>query len=232
MIGEYRKNETQIKKNQKLRDEIMIIDSDVQVQKLKLKDLDDSRLENHSKIGSLKSKIDSIKNNMDEVRKLEQETRRYTQYLSALNKDGISYELVEKSLPILEGEVNNILSQVVDFGMAFEIVGKNVNASLVYDEKNWPLELASGMEKFISGLAIRVALINISNLPAPNFLVIDEGLGTLDSDSLAQIHLLFQYLKTQFDFVIIISHLDVARDMVDDSITIKKVDKLSQIRFS
>ena len=46
------------------------------------------------------------------------------------------------------------------------------------------LELTSGMEKFISSLAIRVALINVSNLPRPNFLAIDEGFGTLDSENL------------------------------------------------
>jgi DNA repair exonuclease SbcCD ATPase subunit len=64
--------------------------------------------------------------------------------------------------------------------MILEMDGKNVNCFIVYDDDNvWPLELSSGMERFISSLAMRVGLINVSNLPAANFLAIDEGWGTM-----------------------------------------------------
>ena len=59
------------------------------------------------------------------------------------------------------------------------------------------------MEKFIASLAIRVGLINVSNLPRPNFLAIDEGFGNLDSSNLNSIFRLFDYLKTEFDYIII-----------------------------
>jgi DNA repair exonuclease SbcCD ATPase subunit len=85
------------------------------------------------------------------------------------------------------------------------------------------------MEKFICALALRVALINISNLPRPNFLVVDEGMGALDSDNMAMVHALFDYLKTNFEFIIVISHLDAMRDMVDKQIEIKKVNGFSCI---
>ena len=42
------------------------------------------------------------------------------------------------------------------------------------------IELSSGMERFISSLAIRIGLMNVSNLPQGNFLAIDEGWGTMD----------------------------------------------------
>ena len=89
--------------------------------------------------------------------------------------------MISKALPVIENEVNNILSQVVDFGVVMDVDGKSINAKIVYDDQEWPLEMSSGMEKFVSGLAIRVALINVCNLPRPNFLVIDEWFGTLDS---------------------------------------------------
>ena len=76
------------------------------------------------------------------------------------------------------------------------------------------------MEKFISSLAIRVALVNISNLPRPNFLAIDEGFGNLDSQNINSMSNLFDYLKTQFDFMMVISHIDVMKDIMDDSIEI------------
>jgi len=93
------------------------------------------------------------------------------------------------------------------------------------------LEMCSGMERFISGLAIRIALINVCNLPRPNFLVIDEGFGTLDNENLQSLYMLFAYLKTQFEFVMIISHIDSMRDAVDTIVEIKKVNGFSNVKY-
>jgi DNA repair exonuclease SbcCD ATPase subunit len=88
------------------------------------------------------------------------------------------------------------------------------------------------MEKFISSLAIRTSLINITSLPRPNFLAIDEGFGVLDSENLNNMYLLFDYLKSQFGFVLCISHIDAMRDIVDSLIEIKKVSGYSKINYS
>jgi exonuclease SbcC len=151
--------------------------------------------------------------------------------LDAVKRDGIPYELISKALPVIENEINNILAQVVDFGVTMEMDGKSINAKIVYEDQEWPLEMCSGMEKFVSGLAIRVALINVCNLPRPNFLVVDEGFGTLDADNLSSLFMMMQYLKTQFDFIWVISHLEQMRDIVDGLIEIKKVNGFSKIDF-
>ena len=85
------------------------------------------------------------------------------------------------------------------------------------------------MEKFISSLAIRVALIKISNLPRPNFLAVDEGFGNLDSGNINSLNMLFDYIKTEFDYVIIISHIDIMKDMVDGLIEIGRFKGLSHV---
>jgi DNA repair exonuclease SbcCD ATPase subunit len=85
------------------------------------------------------------------------------------------------------------------------------------------------MERFMSALAIRVALIKITNLPKPDFIAIDEGLGVLDSSNLNSMHMFFNYLKDMFRFSLIISHIDVVRDMVDNIITIDKREEFSYI---
>ena len=72
----------------------------------------------------------------------------------------------------------------------------------------------------MSSLAIRVALTSISSIPKPNFLVIDEGFGNLDAKHINTLELLFDYLKLEFDFIMIISHIDTMRDMVDTQLTI------------
>ena len=182
-------------------------------------------------ISSISSFIEGIKHKMNDVKELEEKNRLYTYYLDAVKRDGIPYELISKALPVIENEVNNILSQVVDFSVVMDVDGKSINAKIVYDDQEWPLEMCSGMEKFVSGLAIRVALINVCNLPRPNFLVIDEGFGTLDSDNLSSLFMMMQYLKTQFDFIWVISHLEQMRDIVDGLIEIKKENGFSKIDF-
>ena len=175
-----------------------------------------------------KTILDNIKN----VCELEDKYEAYQYYLDAVKRDGVPYELITKALPTIEGEVNNILAPLVDFQMLFEMDGKNINNYIVYDDDNvWPLELSSGMERFISSLAIRVGLINVSNLPRSNFLAIDEGWGTMDSDNLNSVYSLFQYLKSQFQFALIVSHIDSMRDAVDTLLEIKKENNFSNIKF-
>ncbi len=174
----------------------------------------------------------TILNNIKKVEELEDRYEAYQYYLDAVKRDGVPYDLITKALPTIEGEVNNILAQLVDFQMLFEMDGKNINNYIVYDDDNvWPLELSSGMERFISSLAIRVGLINVSNLPRSNFLAIDEGWGTMDSDNLNSVYQLFQYLKTQFQFTLIVSHIESMRDAVDTLLEVKKEKGFSNIMF-
>jgi len=231
LIEDYLENEKQIQKNKNLRDEIVDVRNDLGKSKQILLNSEADILVLNGSVSSLNNQRKTIEDRINEVSELEEQFGLYEYYLNALGKDGVSYELISKALPMIEGEVNNILGQIVEFGLQLEMDGKNVNANIVYDDQKWSLEMCSGMEKFISGLAIRIALINVCNLPRPNFLVIDEGFGTLDNENLTSLYMLFAYLKTQFDFVMIISHIDSMRDVVDSLMEIKKVNGFSNIKF-
>jgi DNA repair exonuclease SbcCD ATPase subunit len=231
LIDEYYKNEEQIKINQTLRNQLRITNNEIKTVSSKIDTKNKELMDVFKKHTTLESQRETIEGRIVEVKELEDKNKLYEYYLNSLGKDGVSLELIEKAIPMLEGEINNILSQIVEFGMDLELDGKNINANLVYGEQKWSLELCSGMERFISGLAIRIALINVSNLPRPNFLVIDEGFGTLDNENLTSLYMLFSYLKTQFDFVMIISHIDSMRDVVDTLMEIKKEDGFSKVKF-
>ena len=167
------------------------------------------------------------------LKDLEIQNKGYEYYQKAVSRNGVPYYLISKALPEIEAEINNILLQIVDFSIILKTDGKNINGYIVYDEENfWPLELTSGMEKFISSLAIRTSLINISSLPRPNFIAIDEGFGVLDSDNLNSMFMLFEYMKNQFGFMLCISHIDAMRDIVDQLIEIKKINGYSKIEFT
>lgn len=230
-IKDYYTSKDAIEENKKIQHGIDQI-------KQKIKNLDFEIKTENSNLSDIKSKINTwkfeknkIELKITEIKQLERSNQLYTLYTDAVSRDGLQYKLISQTLPDIENQVNNILSEIVEFTVSFQTDGKNVITYIVYEDKKWPLELASGLERFVSSLAIRVALITISNLPRPNFLAIDEGFGCADADHLSAMSTLFSYLKNHFDFVWVISHLDALKDMVDNRVEIVKDNGFSKINF-
>jgi len=240
--GKIEKVESDIKKSIEQKESVehnTKIQKEIDKYKENLKEIEDLIYETNDILidvsGEVKIAENTIKMVNDSIQRLEDmETKYegYEYYLQCVKRDGIPYELISDVLPKLEIEINNILQPLVDFQILLNTDGKNINSYIAYgDDEFWPLELTSGMEKFISSVAIRTALTNVSNLPRPNFIAIDEGFGSLDSDNFNSLYLLFDYLKNQFDFLVTISHIDKTRDMVDQIIDITKVGGFSSIRY-
>ena len=186
----------------------------------------------NGKILVCKTQIDIINKKIEEAKEIEKEYKIYDLYVKSVNRDGIPFDVIKATVPEVEREVNSILSQITNFTAMFETDGKNVIPYIVYDDKQWLMSLTSGFERFVLSLAIRIALVNISNLPRPSFLIIDEGFGVLDSENLPSMHILFSYLKANFDFILVISHLEALRDMVDMQIEITKDNGFSKINMA
>ncbi len=223
-------NEENIKHNKTVDEHISHVEYDISVNKKTMDKLEKQLRELHGEIKVLEATKTDILNQIKEAEELEDTYEAYKYYMEAVGRDGVPYELMSRAIPAIESEINNILTQIVEFTISLEVDGKNILGKLNYDhERIWPLENSSGMERFISSLAIRVALLNASNLPKPNFMIIDEGLGTLDPENLSAMGTMMGILKSQFDFIILISHLDTARDMVDKVIEIKREDGFSYI---
>jgi DNA repair exonuclease SbcCD ATPase subunit len=229
MISRYLKQEASIESNLKIEAERKSLSSSITSKDRMIEEINRGISENSSKIELIRSEKEKREKNAELLKSLEFESQSYSHYISAVSRDGIPFELISQAVPIIEKEVNTILSQIVEFGVNIQTDGKNVVTNIVYSDKSWPLELASGLEKFLTSLVIRVALINISNLPRPNFIAIDEGFGCADADNLSSMNSLFSILKSSFDFMLIISHLDSMKDMVDHTIEIKKENGFSKI---
>lgn len=232
-IREYHESVDLIEKNNEIDNKIATLEQQKKEISADIRSLETKLRGLHGRLQVQKSNKTKILRQIKDMEELEQTIGAYEFYVDAIKRDGIPYELISKVIPSIEAEMNNILSQIVDFTIALEIDGKNINGRIIYDDdRHWPLEMSSGMERFISGLAIRAALINISNLPKPNFLIIDEGLSVLSSENLVAMHQLFEILKDQFEFIVVISHLDVVRDMADHLMEIQLgADGYSKITY-
>jgi len=229
----FKQNESAINKNTIIDSKINTLKTDIENITAEIKTVTDSIRSKHGKIEVAKTTKSNAITQLDKYKKLETEYKAYEYYLDSVKRDGIPYDLISKAMPKIEAEINNVLNQVVDFNMVLQSDGKNINGYIIYDEDNfWPLELTSGMERFLSSLAIRIALINVSALPRPNFIAIDEGWGSLDAEHISAVVNLFDYFRNKFDFSIIISHVDTMRDMVDNLIEVNKINGFSQIYHS
>jgi DNA repair exonuclease SbcCD ATPase subunit/DNA repair exonuclease SbcCD nuclease subunit len=229
-IDNYKLNEENILYNQQVDVELQDIQKKINEVKREMQHVDRELRLLHGDSSVLSAKKKELTDKLKEAEELETTYEAYNHYMLAVGRDGVPYELMSKAIPNMEAEINGILSQIVDFTVSLEVDGKNINGKLNYDfDRIWPLENSSGMERFVSSLAIRVALLNASNLPKSNMLIIDEGFGVLDAEHMHSMQTLFNLLKTHFDFILIVSHLDTARDMVDHLIEIRKEDGYSQI---
>lgn len=231
-ISQHYENEQKIKDNEQLNIEISDLTSKISILQFDSSKNDIKYKEILSNLSVARSQKQQIEDDIQNLVDIEQKILDYDLYLIALSKDGVPYELISKTIPTIENEVNQVLdNMMVGFNIKLTMDGKNIETMICYENNCWNLELSSGMEKFVSSLAMRIGLINISTLPRPNFLVIDEGFGSLDGDNIANMEGAFQYLKTQFDFVLIVSHLDTIKDYMDTLIPISVKNGLSKVSF-
>lgn len=151
---------------------------------------------------------------------------------NSFSKKGIPQNIISKNLPLINSEISKILSGIAGFTVEIECDdSSSIEIYINYGDRRRIIELGSGMEKMISSIAIRVALTNISSLPKSDMLIIDEGFGVLDESNLEACARLLQNLKNYFRKILIISHVDAIKDIVDNMISIDTVGGKARVSY-
>ena len=232
-VKRYYELEEKIENNNKLNEQISDLTSKISNLQIESIDIDKKYKQVLSTLSVAKNQKEQIEDDIQKLVDIEQKILDYDLYLMCLSKDGVPYELISKAIPSIEREINNVLENMnAGFHIELEMKDKMIDAFICYGDDKWNLELSSGMERFVSSLAIRIGLINVSTLPRPNFIIVDEGFGALDSDNIANMQGAFQYLRTQFDFVMIITHLDTIKDYMDILVPIEVDNGISKVIYS
>jgi DNA repair exonuclease SbcCD ATPase subunit len=232
-IRKYYEHEEKIEQNNKLNEQISDLTTKISTLQMESIDVDKKLKKILSTLSVAKNEKGRISDDIQNLVDIEQKILDYDLYLMALSKDGVPYELISRAIPAIEKEINQVLENMnAGFHIELEMKDKMIDAFICYGDDKWNLELSSGMERFVSSLAIRIGLINVSTLPRPNFIIVDEGFGALDSDNVANMEGAFQYLKNQFDFVMIITHLDTIKDYMDVLVPIEVKNGYSKVLFN
>ena len=174
--------------------------------------------------GGFIERVENIKSQQVELQSLRKEYEAYDLFMKAMHTNGISYDIIKKRLPVINDEIAKVLTNVVEFEVFFEETGTNRLDIYIKHPKHdaRPLEMGSGAEKSIAAMAIRLGLLNVSTLPKPNLFILDEPGTSLDEENMEGFVRILDLVKTHFDTVILISHLDSLKDCVDTQLLIDK----------
>ena len=183
-------------------------------------------------------RIEEINSTIDKISAMKKKLDILVQYKDIMNSNALPNVLLNSYVDIFEAEVNRILSSSTDLLVKVDLTqkkgAKTTELEMKYSNavrniELMPIELASGAEKMLLSLAIRVALINITAIQKSTILIIDEGFGSLHHEWIPMLKNLFESFKDMFSSIIIVSHLDTIQDLPDKIITTEKEKGLSRL---
>ncbi len=181
-------------------------------------------------IGSLEQKVENAKEQKKEYQELQTEYAAYDLFMQCMHSNGIAYDIIKKKIPVINSEIAKVLANIVDFEVFFEASGNKFDIFIKhprYDER--PIEMASGAEKSLSAIAIRLALLGVSSLPTGDIFVLDEPGTALDEENMEGFIRILELIKVYFKNVLLISHLDSLKDCVDMQVVIEKKDGYARV---
>jgi len=185
--------------------------------------------------GGLIQKIESFKKTKSEIDLIETNYKNYELAALILSKKGIQTKLLSDNIQYVNNKIKSYLSPHFNFTVEFEIDETNgdAEATIVCDNGDRrSLNLGSGMERTTGCIAIRAAIHSVSVLPKSNFMIIDEGFGSIEGDNVTSTINCIKDISKDFKFVLVISHLQTVKDFVDSSITIEKSSSDGQSRIN
>jgi len=186
--------------------------------------------QHHRQIGSLEQRVQDLKEKEREHEEIQAEYAAYDLFMRCTHSNGIAYDIIKKRLPVINGEIAKVLSNIVDFEVFFQEDGRKLDILLKHPKHDpRPIEMGSGAEKTVASMGIRLALLSISSLPKGNIFILDEPGTALDAENMEGFIRMLQLIKMYFKTVILISHLDSLKDMVDMEISIDKVSGFAKV---
>ena len=215
-----------------LRRDLQAINKSITIKDKACKTCQKQLLNLMSEKGSTKRLIEEAKEGIVKVKNAERDYIAYDLFVQATHPNGISYGVIKSMLSVINAEISAVLSSIVDFEVTIANDDSSLEIYLRHPKHDpRPLSMGSGAEKTIASMAIRLALISVSSLPRPDFFILDEPATALDAEHMEGFVRLLQMIKAHFKTVLLITHLESLKDVVDKTIDIDKVDGYAQVKL-
>jgi len=153
----------------------------------------------------------------------------------------ITWLYTDKVIPLVEKYTNQIMNLIdpslhlkgwmLEGGKGFDWSIYQTGVGGVFSESFPPIEKASGFQRFICGLAVRIALGNIgASCIKPRQLFLDEGFTSCDSVNLARVPDFLVVLLQLYDSIVLVTHLEELKDCCESVAIRRHTDGTSQIK--
>ena len=159
----------------------------------------------------------------------------YTELRVAFGKSGVPALIIEEAVPELEAEANDLLSRMTDGRMSLSVstqrekitggIAETLDIEIGDELGSRSYELFSGGEAFRINFAIRIALSKLLARRAGaqlRTLFIDEGFGSQDEDGRDKLIDAINKIQTDFDLILVITHIDELRDSFPVHLLVEK----------
>ena len=128
--------------------------------------------------------------------------------------------------------LNRLLSDSALFTMELKINDRNELDFWMVDNGTSVEKLlssGSGYERTIASLALRAVLAKVCSLPKPNVVCFDEVFGKVSDENLELVGNFFVKIKDYFEKILVITHNSLVKEWCDNTVTVKKVNNVSQL---
>lgn len=187
-----------------------------------LRELQETLLVAKTKVGVVEHKLEENRKAIENAQEIESRLLHWDSILSFLGPKGALQMILRRQLPVINALISKYLGDSVEFGarLHMEEDSKQLDVLLEWGDKSRGVETASGMQKLIAAIAIRAALHSITPLPKSDLLIMDEGFGALDPDSLEGAFEMFELYRRSYRRILLISHIDAVKEAVDVPLTV------------
>jgi DNA repair exonuclease SbcCD ATPase subunit/DNA repair exonuclease SbcCD nuclease subunit len=223
-IEEYEENREAIENLEQLIAEKVEQQNNLKGQQSVLDDCNEEIVELIKERGSLEQKLENLVSQQEEMENLRDSYAAYDLFMRCMHTNGISLDVIKKKLPVINDEISKVLANVVDFEVFFESEANKLDIYIKHPKyEARPIEMGSGAEKTITAMAIRLALLSVSSLPKGSIFILDEPATALDAENMEGFIRIMDMVKSYYQTVLLISHVDSLKDVADVTIEIDKV---------
>ena len=159
----------------------------------------------------------------------------YNELRAAFGKNGLPALIIESAIPELEAEANDLLARMTDGRMSLRLstqrekisggFAETLDIEIADEVGARGYELYSGGEAFRINFALRIALSKLLARRAGaqlRALFIDEGFGSQDEDGRVKLVDAINTIQSDFDLILVITHIDELRDSFPVQLLVEK----------
>jgi DNA repair exonuclease SbcCD ATPase subunit len=144
--------------------------------------------------------------------------------------NGIPSMIISSRLNDINTKVNDMIAPFIAKKVNVVLDGNNILVHIL-DCAGHIINILGGMEMFMINIAFKIALAGLSILPKTKMLIIDEGVSVLDKSHIEKFNNIAQFLNSNYNHVILISHIDGLKDHITQFININKINGKSYINY-